>query len=445
MRKKNLVMGCATGYDWYKLEPFINSFQANSKDADLVLFVDNISEFTYNRLNGGGTKLLPIPAELRQVHIVNSRWALYDKFLDARGDNYNQVLLTDLRDVIFQGDVFEKYSRLQNFLGYETEGMTIKNSFEHCTYDWLTNLFGVGEAEKLGGKKIICAGTVLATVDAMKILLQKMIEMVGTSTRLGDDQGTFNYLVYENKLDIENIIEIDCHSGNIFTTAVFHWTHPVEVADDKILREDGGVPELVHQYDRQPVLVQLVDKVYRDKNFQPDEKFNDTRSMLEQINHLAMLGRIDEAYKLFTKHLHGRNFVGYVGTLLELLENVLKKNFTPTSELLLLSIQGALASTAGNGFQVEHVSKMAGFMNFCLKNRIAVSFAFRLFAGNILSVLAKQLCDAKQFEQCFSCLEFIESLEINLDQNYYLFKARVCREAGKKAEALSSYEKALNI
>lgn len=51
---KNLVMGVATGYDWYKLEPFVTSFNRYAKNTDLVLFVDNISDFTRAKLTRGG-------------------------------------------------------------------------------------------------------------------------------------------------------------------------------------------------------------------------------------------------------------------------------------------------------------------------------------------------------------------------------------------------------
>lgn len=54
---KNLVMGTASGYDWNTLEPFVTSFKRNCPSADLVLFVDNISDFTRNQLiccGGGG-------------------------------------------------------------------------------------------------------------------------------------------------------------------------------------------------------------------------------------------------------------------------------------------------------------------------------------------------------------------------------------------------------
>lgn len=372
------------------------------------------------------------------------RWTEAKKFLDERGDNYNQVLLTDLRDVVFQGDVFEKYAHLKSFIGCPTEGMALKNKYNPANYNWVKNVFGQAEADKLADCEIICAGTVLATVDAMKKFLVKMVDVVKTSSRQGDDQATFNYLARENLLDVESVVWMDCWDGLILSAGFFHKEHPLRLSETAILNGNGGVPALVHQYPSYPKFIELVDKVYRDKNFQPDENFKDTRSMLEQIIHLTALGRIDEAYKFFAKHLHGRNFVRYVDLLLELWENILKKNFTPTSELLMLSVQGALASTAGNGFQIEHVSKMAGFTNFCMKNRIAVSFIFRLFAGNILFMLANRLRDAKQFEECFTCFELIETLEINLDQNYHLFKARICRETGKKSEALASYEKALN-
>lgn len=50
----NLVMGSATGYDWYALEPFVMSFAKNCPDARLVLFVDDISDFIRDRLLRGG-------------------------------------------------------------------------------------------------------------------------------------------------------------------------------------------------------------------------------------------------------------------------------------------------------------------------------------------------------------------------------------------------------
>ena len=82
---KNLVMSVAKGYGWYDLEPFIVSFQRNCPNADLVLFVDDLSDFTLQCLNskGGGrthsvlkreTSFTFIP--LCKTHNVRSRSAI---------------------------------------------------------------------------------------------------------------------------------------------------------------------------------------------------------------------------------------------------------------------------------------------------------------------------------------------------------------------------------
>ena len=54
--KRNLVIGSANGYSWYTLEPFVQSCLKNCPSADLVLIVDNLSDFTANyiRTVGGG-------------------------------------------------------------------------------------------------------------------------------------------------------------------------------------------------------------------------------------------------------------------------------------------------------------------------------------------------------------------------------------------------------
>ena len=57
--KKNVVMASASGYDWTMLEPFVTSFVRNCPSAELVLFVNDLSDFTRDRLTscGGGLSL----------------------------------------------------------------------------------------------------------------------------------------------------------------------------------------------------------------------------------------------------------------------------------------------------------------------------------------------------------------------------------------------------
>ncbi|MBQ9486539.1 MAG: tetratricopeptide repeat protein [Selenomonadaceae bacterium] len=442
---KNLVMGVATGYDWYKLEPFVTSFNRYAKNTDLVLFVDNISDFTRARLTRGGVELLPVPAELKNMIVVDARWAMYKKFLDERGENYSQVLLTDVRDVIFQGDVFEQYAELKSFLCYATESEKIKNERNPANHTWLTHLFGKDEADKLADKQIICAGTVLGTVNVINYFLEKMEYLIGKSNTFGDDQAALNYLFYENQLEIENLIESSYHDGNILTAGLFGLNNPLRLQGEKILRGDGGVPAAVHQYTWHSEGTDIVDKIYRDKDFQPDESFNDTRSVLEQIICAVSAGKIDAAYKLFTRYLFGINFENYVEKLVEIWRKIFEKNFTAASELLILSIQGALLSTNGNNFNLNQINQVIWLTDICMKNRLAVSYHFKIFMGNILFNVANAFYNAKQFEQGIEYLNFITALDVPLDANFYLLQAKIYRETGKKAEALAAYSKALNF
>ena len=437
---KNLVMGVATGYDWYKLEPFVTSFNRYNKNADLVLFVDNISDFTRDALIKNNVELLPIPAEFKSALIVNVRWNIYKKFLDERGKNYRQVFVTDVRDLIFQGNIFATYENFSNYLGYAVEEGAIRPvDKEPVDWIWIKNFFGENEANKLADKPAICCGTVIADVESMKKFSVEMYKILQKSSAWGDEQATMNYLVYEKLLPINKLIKIDTQSGEILTLAL---TDNPAAKENFILRGDGGVPAAVHQYDRHKNLAVFVNKIYRDKNFQLNEKFMDTHSLLDQIIQLAALGRIDDAYKIFTQHLFGGNFTGRINNLINLWELILK-NISPAAELLILSIQAAIISVKGYVFNINQVNKINSFTNFGMKNNIAVNFSFKLFLKSLLFSLANQFYAAKQLERCVTYMNFINALDIPEDSNFYLFQAKVYREAGKKADALAAYEKAL--
>ena len=103
---KNLVMGSASGFDWKTLEPFVTSFARHVKTAELVLFVKNISDFTLERIKRCGGRVKFEPFEHTNF-IGIERFKNFKRYIDAHGDEYDQIFITDTRDVIFQGDIFE--------------------------------------------------------------------------------------------------------------------------------------------------------------------------------------------------------------------------------------------------------------------------------------------------------------------------------------------------
>ena len=440
---KNLVMGSASGYDWNTLEPFVASFVRNCPSAELVLFVNDISDFTRNRLIscvGGGVILAPFKV---LNHPVTDRWKSFLDYLEAHGDEYEQVLCTDTRDVIFQGDVFTPFKNYSKYLGYTTEDDDIRGSKagNNLNYRWLTQYFNKQEADKLADKQIICCGTIIATVDEMKIFLRAMIKHI-PCPKHGADQVTQQYFTYNGLLPIDNLIEIDTHSGEIFTSYLFHETHPVEIRDNKILRGDGGVPAVVHQYDRQKSLIQLVDNVYRDKKFKGDERFTDPRSILEQIKQLLHIGKPDEAARFFMNN-HGADFGGEIDRLLKLWEMLLSRPLTPAVGYLELSMQNAPASV--KNFPQKNLDKICSLLVFAIKNRRAVNPQLVQFIAGGLLNLAGQFIDARAASPCFFCLDTIKALELPPNKDFYLLQAKAFRTFGRKDEALAAYKQALDF
>ena len=327
--KKNLIMGSGSGFSWNLFEPFITSFVKYSKNTELVLFVNNISNFTLDRLThcGGDIKLEPFE---HTNYIGIERFKNFKRYVDAHGDEYEQIFITDTRDVIFQGDIFEHFKNYSNFLGYATEvddiaGSKTGNPFN---YNLLVNSFGKEEADKLAKKKTVCAGSaIIGTPQEMKVFLEKLLSYNLQEYPFGFDQAAFNYLIYNNLIPIKNLIEIDVITGEIFTNGLITEN---KIRGDFILRGDGGIPSVVHQYDRHAPLVELVNRLYRNKNFQIDKRFTDTRSVIEQIPCLLHSSKVDEAAWLFMrKYIEGANLNENADLLLQIWANTLHQPLLP--------------------------------------------------------------------------------------------------------------------
>lgn len=446
---KNLVMGAAKGFDWEILEPFVTSFARNCPNAELVLFVDDISDVTRDCLLSFDRVLLEdFPEELRSGVPNNMRWKVLTDFLEAHGDDYEQIFATDTRDVIFQGDVFAPFKGYTNWLGYVTEFDDIGGSKRgvKTNYIWITDCFGKEMADSLVEKKIICDGTVIGSLAEMKIFCRAMWKKVLEVTERFDfrihDQAVANYLIYNNHIPIKNFVEINSDSGEILTTV--NLANNFSVNKDFILRPNGGVPAVIHQYNRYDELVQLVDNVYRDKNFQPDGRLANLRSNLEKLRQLIYAAKFNEAILFFMKNfLDGADFSGCVERLLRLWQFLLKRPLTPAVGYLELAIQNTLASV--KKFPIQNLNAVCLLLTHSIKNRRTVDQNLVNFIVSGLMNIAKKSLAANAATEYFYCMDAIKSLDLPLNKNFYLLQAKAFRTFGRKDEALAAYQKVLEL
>ncbi len=435
---KNLVMGVAKSYAWKDLEPFVASCKKNCPDTEIVMFVDDISDFTRAQLIREGVKLIDISSTLKAVMIINLRWKMYLDFLEQFGDNYAQIFVADTRDVVFQGDPFAPFKNFSKWLGYPTELETIGGRYK-VNYNWLVSRFGKAEADKLVDKQIICCGTVIASNNEMKIFCRMMWDALQDDTVWGHEQAVMNYLVHNNLLPIENLIELDVNSGAIFTNAQIKNN---KTQGDFILRGDGGIPAVVHQYDRHAELVRLVDKVYRDKNFSADERFTDPRSVLEQAEHLLFLGKINDTARLFL-NVDDKNFGEEINRLSKLWERILSNVLVPAIGYLEFSVQNALLTARNISFQ--QLNKICMLLIHSVKNRRAVLPRFKLVIAQHLVTVLEQTVKANLAEPSFQCIDFVNALDVPPNKNFYFLAADAYKTFGRKEQALAAYKKALEL
>lgn len=401
---KNLIMGAAKGYGWDVLEPFVLSCMVNCPSAKLILIADDISNFTRDRLIRHGVTLIDIPADYKDILVVNSRFKLYADFLEQFGANYSQIFLADTRDVIFQADVFAKFGGLTNFLGCVTEADNIGKS--DLNLKWLVDCFGQEIADSLCDKKIICSGTVIGSIDAMKIFCRELWKILEHKPEDIFDQAAMNYLVWNKLLPIENLIEIDVHSGEIFTCGLINDN---KILGDKILRGDGTIPAVVHQYNRHDDLVQLVDKIYHDKNFQADKRFNDTRSKIEQTTSLLHAGKIDEAAQLFIGELFiTQDFSEYISPLLRLWEIALRQRLTKESGYIELAVQCALKIS--NPISFKHLAEIISIIKLAREGNHRVDEEFVNLLTNALTKAAQESFAANENESYKFCVDMLKNL-----------------------------------
>lgn len=181
------------------------------------------------------------------------RYVHYRRYLSALDPEPDVVMLTDLRDVIFQRDPFDDpVSGLEVYL----EDESVRIGHEIFNTRWIRDLYGNAGLEELKDRRVSCSGTVIGTRDAVVRYLSEMIsEIVWRRRPLGShDQGIHNMLVHRERLPFAAVIQ-NGH-GRVLTMGKMN----SYATDGGVVRNlDGTVPAVLHQWDRHQQLAAEID------------------------------------------------------------------------------------------------------------------------------------------------------------------------------------------
>lgn len=184
---------------------------------------------------------------------VVTRFAAYERYIVARPD-LRHVLMTDVRDVVFQADPFSPApTGLEVFTEYET-GRLADHAFQ---MKHLRALAGDDLAGQMEAQPCICAGTIVAPA-AEAARLCRLILTLGAIPRsavgggFGVDQASLAVAVGYGLIPAE----VQANYRRVATIGMA--ADGVSLKDGLIVNPGGSVSAIVHQYDRRPELVEAM-------------------------------------------------------------------------------------------------------------------------------------------------------------------------------------------
>lgn len=270
MRKLNLVLGIINNYNFYNVSPFLFSLKRTGYDGDVCFFVgENVSPTTIKKLKEQGVIIMPFvsnPPFLSKVHpentfdlpnpvhLYNYRHYFYYNYLSEFNEKYENVMLTDIRDVFFQRRPFD--FDIGDKINCAVEPKLIKD----CKFNsnWMKIGFGEKVFETLADKHIICAGTTWGSTESILEYLKKIL---GQICLLPDafncaDQAVHTYMVHTGV--IQNV-KLNYNDEGVVMT-MYHQTQHQLNENNEVVTPSGKVINVLHQYDRHPDLVRILDK-----------------------------------------------------------------------------------------------------------------------------------------------------------------------------------------
>jgi hypothetical protein len=257
-----LVMGSATNYELDDVRAFVLSLRRHF-GGDICIFVNRRSQdlrsfLAEHRVDAPVVEDLPFHFSAR-VELM--RYAYFLWYLRQAPVLPENVLLTDTRDVLFQGDPFADAST--DTLHYFTEANDVALR-RHPTGEWITSTFSHDITALLADRPCICCGTIIGPGDRMISLLSTILSLAAIprfaqANSFGIDQAIVNYIAYFGLLAPS---EIHNNFGSVATLGLVG-SRELRLAELTIFNPDGTVSPIVHQYDRHPLLWDAVVKHYR--------------------------------------------------------------------------------------------------------------------------------------------------------------------------------------
>lgn len=268
---KNLLMSAAIGLSINDIKNFIVSFRSvNTKDDFIVLVDEQTKNASYDLFIKHFVHPIACDKEQFKTSPINSRHFFYLNYLKTNQLDYKNVLVTDTRDFMFQLDPFSFCPEEEHVFVFE-EDSNFKLMYESTNRFWLKSIYGEERVKELDLRNIVSGGAILGTrqqtTKMLEILCHEMsiIDRNYFETDIAD-QPVLNHICYSElvktlPLQIKKNGDIGANIGLSLTREYAKDLVYLDVMTKKII-VNGMTPAMVHQYDRNPILLEAINNKF---------------------------------------------------------------------------------------------------------------------------------------------------------------------------------------
>ena len=252
--KPNLVLCTGWGYKVDLIAIFVESWKKYLADSsEMIMLVEpDVPQDKLDYLLESGVDVRFYTAGyFIPSAIHNTRYFKYlDILLEERG-RYNRVFHTDVRDVAFQGNIFEEIQPVDGqvdlFVNEEDPRANLTERFNNYI---LTTNYGEAVAKELGPNRILCSGTTLGSQEEMiryivTLMNQRDIKKMMEVGGIPDEQGPYNYIFHKNLIPHTKL-----SNGIGVGTLCLCPPSDLKVHPDGRVSVYGEFPSVIHQWDR---------------------------------------------------------------------------------------------------------------------------------------------------------------------------------------------------
>jgi hypothetical protein len=276
--ERDAVIGVIFGYGWDEVKVWANALIETGFSGDRVLIVlDGAPEFVARLGEAGFTVVRPAPEERLRINggfapFLVERFQLIANFLASA--DYRYVILTDVRDVVFQDNPSAWLQANLAGGGLLTSSEGVRIGDEWWASHMVENAFGKDALDAVRDRVSRNAGIIAGSREHCRRICLEIVRFCTQEHETGADQAAYNLILNARRWQhdvttVRHDVPWACQAGTVADPRQLPQLRDAlleaePVFDGAFVRTPRGEPyAIVHQYDRVPRWRETFEARYR--------------------------------------------------------------------------------------------------------------------------------------------------------------------------------------